>query len=54
MKTDERTKMTMMDMDARSIGIDNRCTACISHRKTDFIGDIHKKPNHHWIWRTET
>ena len=42
MKTDERTKMTMMDMDARRIGIDNRCTACISHRKTDFIGDIHK------------
>ena len=42
MKKEERPRMTMMDMDANRIGIDNRCTACVSHRKTDFIGKIIK------------
>ena len=28
------------DTDAQPIGVDNRCTACISHQITDFIGTM--------------
>ncbi len=35
------------DTDSKPIGIDNRCTACISHDATDFVGDI--LPSNRWI-----
>ena len=28
------------DTDSRPIGIDNRCSACISHKKEDFVGEL--------------
>jgi hypothetical protein len=35
------------DTDSKPIGIDNRCTACISHDETDFIGGI--TASNRWI-----
>jgi hypothetical protein len=35
------------DTDSKHIGIDNRCTACISHDETDFIGGI--TASNRWI-----
>ena len=34
----ERT--TLFDSDSAPVGIDNRCSACISHRTEDFIGTL--------------
>ena len=30
-----------VDTDSESIGVDNRATACISHKIDDFIGELH-------------
>ena len=30
------------DTDSKSIGIDNRCSACISHDLNDFVGEVYK------------
>ena len=30
------------DTDSKSIGINNRCSACISHDLNDFVGEVHK------------
>jgi hypothetical protein len=35
------------DTDSKPIGIDNRCTACISHDATDFVGNV--LPSNRWI-----
>jgi hypothetical protein len=35
------------DTDSKPVGIDNRCSACISHDVTDFIGEI--RPSNRWI-----
>ena len=32
----------LFDMDSAEIGIDNRCSGCISHVATDFVGQLHK------------
>ena len=37
-KTINKQRTTLFDTDAEQIGIDNRCSACISHRIEDFIG----------------
>lgn len=34
-----KQRKTFFDTDAEQIGIDNRCSACISHRIEDFIGN---------------
>ena len=31
----------IFDLDSKPIGVDNRCSACISHRAEDFVGDLH-------------
>ena len=31
----------IFDLDSKPIGVDNRCSACISHRTEDFIGELH-------------
>ncbi len=33
----KQQRMTNFDTDAEQIGIDNRCSACISHKIEDFI-----------------
>ena len=30
----------IFDLDSKPIGVDNRCSACISHRPEDFIGEL--------------
>ena len=42
MNNNDKPRMTLMDMDSSKIGIDNRFTACISHRRIDFIGNVIK------------
>jgi hypothetical protein len=32
---------TVFDTDSGKIGVDNRCSGCISHQVDDFIGPIH-------------
>ena len=34
----DNNQQCRFDLDSSIIGIDNRCTACISHRRNDFIG----------------
>ena len=36
-----RTNNVRFDTDSAPVGIDNRCTACISHIAEDFIGQLH-------------
>jgi len=36
---------TIFDIDSKTIGIDNRCSACISHDKEDFIQESIKEKN---------
>jgi hypothetical protein len=43
----QSTEAGYFDTDSRPVGIDNRCSACISHDVTDFIGDI--RPSNRWI-----
>ena len=31
---------TKFDTDSETIGVDNRCSGCISHMKSDFIGEL--------------
>jgi hypothetical protein len=38
--TGKHVNMTNFDTDLETIGIDNRCTACISHKIEDFIGPL--------------
>jgi hypothetical protein len=42
-----QTSTGYFDTDSKPIGVDNRCTACISHDTTDFIGDV--APSNRWI-----
>ena len=35
-----RTNVTKFDSDSATIGINNRCSACISHVPEDFVGDL--------------
>ena len=37
---DKRTNVIPFDSDSAPIGVDNRCTACISHIVEDFIGNL--------------
>ena len=39
-KTDKRSNYTRFDTDSAPVGIDNRCTGCISHVAQDFIGPL--------------
>ena len=41
-KTDASYHINQMvlDSDSANIGVDNRCTSCISHESTDFIGEL--------------
>ncbi|GFH52929.1 hypothetical protein CTEN210_09405 [Chaetoceros tenuissimus] len=34
------TRSTKFDTDSGDVGIDNRCSACISHKVDDFVGDL--------------
>ena len=40
----------LFDSDSDTIGIDNRCSACISHRMDDFIGTPTIEENNQRIW----
>ncbi len=33
-------RQTTFDTDAETIGIDNRCSGCISHIREDFVGEL--------------
>ena len=35
-----RSNITRFDTDSDPIGVDNRCSACISHIPEDFVGDL--------------
>ena len=35
-------RKTQFDTDSETIGIDNRCSGCISHVKDDFVGDLQR------------
>ena len=37
-------RVTQFDTDSVPIGIDNRCSACISHKAEDFIGQLQDSP----------
>ena len=39
-KHDKRTNITRFDTDSAPVGIDNRCSGCISHVAEDFIGTL--------------
>ena len=41
-KTDASYHMNQMvlDSDSANIGVDNRCTVCISRESNDFIGEL--------------
>ena len=32
--------MVKFDTDSEMFGVDNRCSGCISHIKSDFLGDL--------------
>ena len=38
--TPVRTNSVQFDTDSAPVGIDNRCTGCISHVPEDFVGDL--------------
>ena len=40
-KANKRTNIARFDTDSAPVGIDNRCTGCISHVAEDFIGPLH-------------
>jgi hypothetical protein len=33
-------RMTQFDTDGEWVGVDNRCTGCISHVRSDFVSDL--------------
>jgi hypothetical protein len=35
-----RSKLVQFDTDSMTVGIDNRCTACISNRREHFVGEL--------------
>ena len=39
-KTDKHDNIVTFDTDSASIGVDNRCTACLSDQIDDFIGPL--------------
>jgi hypothetical protein len=39
-ETDKHDNSARFDTDSKAIGIDNRCSACISHDTTDFVGEL--------------
>ena len=41
-RTKPTSRTVLFDTDTKAIGIDNRCSACISHDINDFIGPVHK------------
>ena len=40
MRSSKSARMVPFDVDSYEIGIDNRCSRCISHQADDFIGDL--------------
>ena len=44
-KNNKNNKGVTFDIDSQDIGIDNRCSACISHDKNDFLQETIKKTN---------
>ena len=40
-KAHKRTNLVQFDTDSSSVGINNRCTGCISHVAKDCIGQLH-------------
>ena len=36
------SQTVLFDTDTKAIGIENRCSACISHDIDDFVGPVHK------------
>ena len=40
-KANKRMNIARFDTDSAPVGIDNRCTGCISHVAEDFIGPLH-------------
>jgi hypothetical protein len=43
----QSTEAGYFDTDSKPVGIDNRCSACISHDVTDCIGEL--RPSNRWI-----
>ena len=41
-RTKPTSRTVLFDTDTKAIGIDNRCSACISHDINDFVGPVHK------------
>ena len=41
-KRNNSSRTVLFDSDAKAIGIDNRCSACISHDLNDFVGPVVK------------
>ena len=41
-RTKPTSRTALFDTDSKAIGIDNRCSACISHDINDFVGPVHK------------
>ena len=39
-KANKRTNVVRFDTDSAPVGIDNRCTGCISHIAEDFVGQL--------------
>ena len=35
-----KSNTIMFDSDSAAVGIDNQCSACISHISEDFVGDL--------------
>ena len=39
-RTKHTTEGQIFDTDSKMVGIDNHCSACISHDQSDFVGDL--------------
>ena len=39
-RTSKKQREGIFDTDSENIGIDNRCSACISHKAEDFVGEL--------------
>ena len=37
----ETSRSIVLDTDSQIVGIDNRCSACLIHKITDFTGPLH-------------
>ena len=48
------TFTTVFDTDSNAIGIDNRCSACLSHDINDFVGPVTNTKRRIKVFRGET